>query len=132
MEKQILDKLEEIKWAIAKMAGTSDLPEEKWFSKESLDKAAKEFRSLAIKRGEWISEYELNNYFKDVHYGAGKFIRETFEFADFFIQGRSYYYRKSSVAKLAKELKARNVDLGRYMELKQSQEKFKKRVTSAL
>src|SRR5690606_29495171 len=97
-----------------------------------LDKVAEDFRKLKAKRAEWIGEYEVGQLFKDAPYGTGKFIRETFGFADFFIQGKSHYYRKSSVVKLAKQLKARNVDLARFMELRQSQERFEAKISSLM
>src|SRR5690606_29638843 len=110
----------------------TDLPEDQQFDEATLDKVADEFRKLKAKRAEWIGEYEVGQLFKDAPYGTGKFIRETFGFADFFIQGKSHYYRKASIVRLAKQLKARNVDLARFIELKQSQQRFEAKVGSLM
>ena len=126
-EEQIIRELAEIKQAIVRIAGTSELPKEEQFSVSALDKVAMELKKLATKRGEWIDDGDLSRYFKGV-YNGGKFIRETFEFNDYFIKGRSYYYRKSSIARLSQELKSRNVDLARYKELKESEAKFQEKI----
>ncbi|MCF2520068.1 hypothetical protein [Dyadobacter sp. CY351] len=128
-EEQIIRELAEIKQAIVRIAGTSELPKEEQFSVSALDKAAVELKKLAITRGEWIQDRDLSRYFKGV-YNGGKFIRETFGFNDYFTKGKSYYYRKSSILRLSQELKSRNVDLARYMELKESEAKFQEKVAA--
>jgi hypothetical protein len=126
-EEQIIRELAEIKQAIVRIAGTSELPKEEQFSVSALEKVAVELKKLAIKRGEWIDEGDLSRYFKGV-YNGGKFIRDTFGFNDYFIKGKSYYYRKSSIIRLSQELKSRNVDLARYKELKESEAKFQEKI----
>ncbi|MBY0543376.1 MAG: hypothetical protein K2P75_08220 [Sphingobacteriaceae bacterium] len=132
MEKQILDELKELRMALVKLVGTTDLPKSKQLSPEILDKAADEFKKLQKQSDGWLTEHELDKYFKDVFYGAGKFIREEFGFSNFFIKGKSHYYNKADIQALAKELKARNVNLKRYMELKVDKENFNKKIASAL
>lgn len=131
MQKQILAELKELRTAIAQLAGTSNLPVAEQLSEEVLDKAAKEFLKLRKISDEWLSEYDLYKYFKDSRYGIGKFIREELDFSNYFKKGQSHYYNKKDILALAKELKARNVKLNRYMELKADQENFKKRIASA-
>lgn len=131
MQKQILEELKELKTAIAILAGTSHLPPQEQLSTEVLDKAAKEFKKLSKMSDEWISEYDLRKYFKDVYNGIGKFIREEFGFSNCYKHGKSHYYNKTAIQDLVKELKARNVKLSRYIELKANQENFKKKIASA-
>lgn len=132
MEKQILDELKELRVALVKLVGTTDLPKSKQLSPAVLDKAADEFKKLQKQSDGWLTEHELDKYFKDVFYGAGKFIREEFGFSNFFIKGKSHYYNKVDIQSLAKELKARNINLKRYMELKVDKENFNKKIASAL
>jgi hypothetical protein len=131
MEKQILEELKQLKAAMAQLAGTSNLPKSEQLSTATLDKAAKEFQKLKKTSDQWLSEHELYKYFKDAHYGTGKFIREQFGFSNYFKQGRSHYYNKADIIELAKELKERNVKLARYMQLKEEEDNFKKRIASA-
>jgi hypothetical protein len=130
-QSQIATELKELKLLLSKIVGSSDLPSKEQFSPQILDKAAKEFKKLSIARGEWITEYELYKHFKDAHYGCGKFIREKFGFSNYFKQGKTTYYNKTDIVSLSKELKLRNVNLARYMELKQDQENFKKKLVDA-
>lgn len=132
MEKQILDELKELRMALVKLVGTTELPKSKQLSPTMLDKAANEFKKLQQQSDAWLTEHELDKYFKDVFYGAGKFIREEFKFSNFFIKGKSHYYNKADIQELAKELKARNVNLKRYIELKADREGFNKKIASAL
>ncbi|ATP55546.1 hypothetical protein CPT03_03245 [Pedobacter ginsengisoli] len=132
MEKQILEELKELRVAIVKLAGTTDLPKNKQLSPAVLEKAAKEFQKLNLENDAWVTEHDLYKYFKNAHYGVGKFIRKEFKFTNFFIKGKSHYYNKADIQALAKELKARNVNLKRYMELKADKENFNKKIASAL
>ncbi len=132
MEQQILNELKELRNALVILVGTSELPKSQQLSKVALEKAAKSFQKLDLQNKSWLTDYELEKYFKGAHHGAGKFIREEFGFSNFFIRGRSYYYNKEDVQSLAKELKARNVNLKRYMELKADQGIFKQKILSAL
>lgn len=131
MKEQILEELKEIRTAIATLAGTSHLPPQEQLSAAALDKAATEFKKLSKISDSWIGDYELSNYFKDAYNGIGKFIREEFGFANYYKHGKSYHYNKAAIQDLAKELKARNVKLSRYMELKADQENLKKKIASA-
>jgi hypothetical protein len=126
MEKEILSEIKQLKSAISKLIGTSDFPIKEQFSKEALDKAAKQFQKLSIERGEWVEEYSINKYIKNAGYRAGAFIRQEFSFSSYFKRGQSYYYNKKDLIVLGKELKARNVDLGRYIGYIEDQAKFKK------
>jgi hypothetical protein len=132
MQSQITTELKELKLLLSKLIGSSDLPSKEQFSPQIIDKAAREFKKLSIARGEWITEGELYKYFKDAHYGSGKFIRDKFGFSNYFKQGKTTYYNKTDIVALSKELKQRNVNLTRYMELKQDQENFKKKLADAV
>ena len=131
MQKELLSEIRELKSAIAALIGTSDLPPGEQFSKEALDKAAKQFQKLSIERGEWISDGDIHKYIKKAHYRAGTFIIREFNFTNYFRRGQSYYFNKKDIIALSKELKDRNIDLGRYMELIDDKIKFKKSLTSA-
>lgn len=126
MEKEILSEARELKAMFSKLIGTSELPPSEQFSKEALDKAAKQFQKISIERGEWVEESNIYKYIKNAHYRAGAFIRQEFGFSNYFKRGQTYYYNKKDLIALGKELKARNVDLGRYMEYLDDQAKFKK------
>lgn len=131
MEREILSEIKQLKAAISKLIGTSELLAKEQFSKEALDKAAKQFQKLSIERGEWVEEYNIDKYIKNARHRAGAFIRQEFGFSNYFKRGQSYYYNKQDLIALGKELKARNVDLGRYMEYLEDQAKLKKYLESA-
>lgn len=131
MQKQILAELKELRLVIAKLVGSSDLPVQEQFSIDKIEKAAKEFKGLLVKRGDWISESDLYKYFKYASYGIGKFIREEFSFSNYYKQGQSYYYNRKDIQALAKVLKDRNVNLRKYIELRADQENFKKKIAAA-
>ncbi len=128
METQILSEIKEIKKLLSKLTGTSELPARQRFSKDALAKAAKEFRILEIKRGEWLIDYHISKVIRRVPHYAGKFIIENFEFTNYFKYGHSFYFNKKDLVALNKELKKRNVNLKKYIELIEDQEKFKKRI----
>ena len=128
MEAKVLEELKQIKLILSKITGTEGLPEKERFSDEALDKAAKEFQNLVIKRGEWLSNDELSQVFKEHYWKVGKFIIENFEFNNYFKRGKSLYFNKKDLVKLRNELKERKIDLGRYMELMEDKEKFEKYV----
>lgn len=132
MNKQILEELKDLKSVVYKLAGISEQSDESPISTEAIEKATKEFRSLEIQRGEWLQDYDLDKYFKGVGYGAGKFIREVFEFKDYFNKGRTIYYKKSSILKLRDELKSRNVNLASFIELKNDKESFQNSIDKYL
>jgi hypothetical protein len=131
MEKKILSEFKELKIILSKLIGTGDLPFKEQFSKEAIDKAAKQFQKLSIERGEWVEECNIEKYIKNARYRAGTFIRQEFGFSNFFKRGQTYYYNKKDLISLAAELKNRNVDLGRYMEYLEDKGKFNKYLESA-
>lgn len=132
MQNKILQELDEIKSLLAKLTGTADLSPTERFSIEALDKAAKEFQDLSIKREEWIHEHDLGKYLKNSPYNyAGKFIRENFGFINYFKRGKTHYYNKKDLIDLSKELVARNVNLKRYCELLEDKAKFEKNLSDA-
>lgn len=131
MQKQILTELRELRFALSKIAGTSDLPEEEQFSITALDRAANEFKKMQIARGEWVPENEISKYVKNASWTSGSFIRNELHFSNYFKQGRSYYYNKSDLIALSKELKDRNVNLSRYIEYLGSKAAFKKKIIEA-
>src|SRR5690606_33616731 len=111
---------------------TSNSPHGERFSTEALDQAAKYFQKLSIDRGEWIEEWDIGKIIKDAPYNkAGAFIRTEFGFSNYFKRGKKFYYNKQDLIALSQELKARNINLKRYCELRDDELKFKKLVESA-
>ncbi len=129
-QERVLKELKELKTLISKLIGTEDLPSKMKFSKTALDNAKEEYKKLSIERGKWLESHEISDVIKDAPYSAGKFIREHFEFSNFFKRGSSYFYNKNDLKELSQELKSRNIDLDRYMQLKEDREKFNKYVES--
>ena len=128
METKILSEIKEIKTLLSKIIGTSDLPIKQRFSKEAIQKAAKEFRVLQIKHNEWVVDYEIHKVIRSAPHSAAKFIINNFEFTNYFKYGHSLYFNRNDLVALNKELKKRNVNLKRYIELIEEQEKFQKKV----
>lgn len=126
MEEKILKEIKELKSLLAQLIGSSELPVKQQFSKEAITKAATEFQKLSIERGEWVTENEISSIIKKAPSYSGKFIIEKFEFTNYFKRGRSLYFNKKELMALNTELKKRNINLKRYMELIEDQEKFKK------
>ncbi len=131
MEALILKEIQEIRKSLAKIIGTSELPTRQQFSKESLDKAADEFKKLSIQRGEWITDSQISDIIKKAPYYSGKFIIEQFGFTNYFMKGKSLYFNRKSIVALNKELRLRNINLAKYIELFRNQEKFKKYIEKA-
>ena len=131
MQKELLAEIKELKAAISTLIGTSDLHPEEQFSKEALDKAAKQFQKLSIERGDWVNDSDITKYIKNAHYRAGAFIIREFNFTNYFKSGRTFFFNKKDLIALAKELKERNVNLGRYMEYIDDQVRFKKNLANA-
>ena len=125
MEEKILKEIKALKSVIAQVIGSSELPVKQQFSKEAISKAAAEFQKLSIERGEWIEEHEISKIIKKAPYNSGKFIIERFEFTNYFKRGRSLYFNKKEIIALNAELKKRNINLSRYMELEDDKEKFR-------
>ena len=130
MENKTLKEIKEIRILLSRIIGTSDLPDSDRFSKKALDEAADHFKVLAIKRKEWISGYETSSIIRNAPYNAGKFIIENFDFKDYFKRGKSLYFNRKSILALNRELKARNIDLKRYIEYIDDKNKFEKYIAS--
>ena len=130
METKILEELKQIKLILSKITGTEDLPTKERFSKEALDKAAKEYQDMVIKCGEWVSNSDLSDVSKIYSWNSGKFIIEKFGFSSYFQRGKSLYYNKKDLIALKNELKERKIDLERYIELTEDQEKFEKYIAN--
>lgn len=128
MEEQILKEVAQIKQYLARIVGTSNLPKREQFSKKALDKTAVEFRKLETERKEWIPQDEIHRVIRNAPWHAGKFIIEKFGFNNYFKYGRTLYFNRKDLVDLKNELKVRNVNLNRYMELLEDQEKFKKKI----
>ena len=131
MQSELLSEIRSLKAAIATLIGTSDLSPKEQFSKEALDKAAKQFQKLSIERGDWISDSDISKFIKKAPYRAGTFIIKEFQFSNYFKTGYNYYFNKNDIIELSVELKKRNIDLKRYMELLEDQDKFQKHIASA-
>jgi|GEM_PF-1119454 hypothetical protein len=128
--KEILKELKELRSMIAKLTGIPDQSGKKSFSPEAVEKAAKEFQKLIIERDEWVDSYNISKYIKGAPYNVGTFIRDEFNFTNYFKRGRNYYYFRDDIIALGKVLKKRNVNLGRYMELKADQQKLEGYIAS--
>ena len=131
MQKEILAELKALRAAVATLAGTADLPDGEQLNVAALEKVAKEFKKLSSARKQWVEEYQLSSIFKDVRYGAGKFLREELGFTAFFKHGRGHYYHRKSLLALARELKDRKVNLARYIEYKTEKAKFEAKAKTA-
>lgn len=130
MEERILKEIKELKSVIAQVIGSSELPAKQKFSKEAIAKAAKEFEKLSIERGEWLVESDIRKVIKKAPWRAGKFIVEKFSFTNYFTIGRTLYFNRKDLVALNAELKKRNIDLSRYIELEEDKEKFQKYIES--
>ncbi len=129
MHAQILSELKGLKSIMAQLIGTAEQPPQDQFSKEALAKASKLFLKMAAQRGEWVKENELYKYIK-ADWKAGSFIRSEFGFNACIKNGRSFLYNKRALQKLGQELKARNIDLSRYMEYRRSDVEFQKKLSA--
>lgn len=123
-ELEILDELKKLSSILSRVIGSSEMPESKRFSKAALDKAAKEFKKLETQRGEWVNNEGIRKYIKNAPYYAARFIVEELKFKNYYKRGHEYYLSKSDLIKLAKELKDRDVNLSRYVQLKEDKKKF--------
>lgn len=131
MQNELLAEIRLLKAAISTLIGNSDLPAKERFSKEALARAAKEFKKLSIERGEWLTDSNISKIIRNAHYGSAAFIIKEFGFTNYFKRGHTLYLNKKDLIELSKELKKRNIDLGRYMEYRADQEKFKKYLETA-
>lgn len=121
----ILAEIKKLSSSLERLIGANSEPNEK-FSVATLDKAAKDNKQLLAKRDEWLDEEGFDKHLKAWHYSAGKVVREEFGFTGYIKRGYRYFYNKADILALAKELKKRNVDLDRYIELRQDQTNFEK------
>lgn len=128
MQKQILNELKELKSLLAKIIGTSDLPEAEQFSIESIKKATKSFQKLETQRSEWVDENEISKHLRGGDWTAAKFIRTEFEFRAVIKNGYRYLFNKKALQTLNEELKKRNVNLKRYIEYKRDEVEFQKKL----
>lgn len=129
-EEKILAEVKQIKRVLSDLVGTSDKPAKEKFSKEALDKAAKEYRKLSIERGNWIPGDEISKVIRHAPWHIGKFIIEQFEFTNYFKRGSTYYFNRKDLLELKTELQKRNIDLKKYCELYEDQVKFRKYIAS--
>jgi len=130
MEEKILKEIKQIRLLLSELVGTSDLPVSERFSKVAISKAAKEYRNLAIERGHWLANHEIDKVIKNCPWRAGKIIIEKFEFKNYFKRGSSFYYNRKDLIALNKELKKKNINLNEYVDLLEDQVKFQKYVSS--
>ncbi|MCU7550414.1 hypothetical protein OCK74_14935 [Chitinophagaceae bacterium LB-8] len=129
MRNQVLNELKDIKNILAQLVGTADLQLEEQFSKEAIDKAAKVYQKLQIERGEWVGDSDISKFIRSAPYRPGSFLIKELGFTAYFRKGHNFYFQKKALQALAEELKQRNVNLARYIELKADQEKFKKTIS---
>jgi Ca2+-binding EF-hand superfamily protein len=132
MEDKILSELKQIRKLLADVVGTTDLPTSQKFSKEAIAKAAKEFKNLSIERGQWIPGHDIHKVIRHADYNSSKIILDKFEFKNYFIRGKTYYFNRKDLVELNKELKKRNINLEKYGELINDKEKFQKYVRNIL
>ena len=126
-EDKLYTELKQLRYLLAKVVGTQDLPMREQFSKEVVKKATSEFRKLQTERGEWIPENDISKIIRTAgYYRSGKFIIEKFNFKNYYIRSKNYYFNRKDLVALNKELKSRKINLAKYMELVADKEKFHK------
>ncbi|MFC1734374.1 hypothetical protein ACFL6I_29060 [candidate division KSB1 bacterium] len=130
MEEKILQQIKQIRVLLSELVGTSDMPASEKFSKEAISKAAKEYRKLAIERGQWLPDHDIDKVIKNAPWRAGKIIIRKFGFTNYFKRGSTYYFNRKDLIALNKELKKKNINLKEYAELQEDQEKFQKYLDS--
>ncbi|MBC8320134.1 MAG: hypothetical protein H8E34_05370 [Bacteroidetes bacterium] len=126
MEEKVLKEIREIKKLLSEMLGTSDLPTKEKFSKEAITKAAKEYRKMAIERGEWLPDDEIRKVIRKAPWRSGKVIIEKFGFTNYFKRGHTFYFSKKDLIALNVVLKKKNINLAEYCELLDDQANFEK------
>lgn len=131
MGDQILEEIRKMWLIIAEFIGSSELQEKDQFSKETLEKAAKEFRKFSIQRKSWVKESDIDKYIKNAPSETGPFIRKYFDFKSYFKQGNDYYYNKRQLLLLRDELKERKVDLSQYIRYSFQKKNFNKLIEAA-
>ena len=83
-QNKILEEIKAIKGLMAKMIGTSELPQKQQFSKSAIEKVAVEFQTLSIQRGEWIESYDIQKHIKHASYNPAKFLIDELKFRNYF------------------------------------------------
>ena len=126
LDTKVLKEIRQVKNLLAELIGTSDEPAKQKFSKAAISKAAKEFRELEVQRGEWIQANDISKVIKSAPWNCTKIIIEHFEFTNYFMRGRSVYFNRKDLVELGIELKKRNINLKKYVELVEDKEKFQK------
>ena len=129
-EDEVFSELKQIRKILSAIIGTSDLNEKEKFSQEAITKAAKEFQKMQIERGEWVGGYDIRKVIKHSTYNSPKLLIDQFQFKNYFKRGNKYYFNKSDLVELNKELIKRNIHLEKYEELLQDKEKFQKYIQS--
>jgi hypothetical protein len=130
MSKELLKELQELKFIMSKVVGSSDGSPENRFSEETLNKAEREFKEMSIERGDWVKDDDIKKYIKSVPWNVGAFIRKEFEFSNWFKRGHEYLYSKKDLIALDEELTGRNIDLKRYKEFVEDKAAFDKRMAT--
>lgn len=130
MDTVVLKEIKQLKFAISQLIGTSELATNDRFSKGALSRVAKDFQKLSIERGDWISDHDIHKVIKGAPLNPGKLLISQFGFKNYFKRGHTRYFYKPDLIAFNSELKRRNINLTRYLELKQDQEKFKKYLSS--
>ncbi len=97
-------------------------------SQASLDQATKRYQELMVQRDQWVSSSNIDKYLKGAGWYNEKFIREQFEFTAILKLGRTIYFHKDQLKKLAEELKKRKVDLKHFYDLHEAHREFEKEV----
>lgn len=126
MEEKVLKELIGIKKILSELIGTSELSTKERFSKAAITNAAKEYRKMAIERGEWLKGYEISKVIRNAPRRADKVIIEKFGFTNYFKQGKTNYFNRKDLVALNKELKNKNINLSEYYVLLESQANFEK------
>lgn len=126
MEKQdeILSEVKALRKLMSKIIGTSDLPQTQQFSKAAIEKAAAQFQNLQIERREWVSQYDIDKVIRNFPYSGAKFLIEELKFQNYFRRGQRFYFNRNDLIALGKEFKERDLNLSRYLELKNDKAKF--------
>ena len=125
-EDKVFAELKQIKKILSLIIGTSDLPEKEKFSREAISTAAREFQKMQIERGEWIETNDVCKVIKHAPYNPAKILIDHFQFKNYFMRGKKYYFKKTDLIDFNKELKNRNINLEKYDELLRDKEKFQK------
>ena len=129
-EDQILSELKQLKRLFTVMLGTEDLPAKEKFSRTAIIKASSEFKKMQAARGEWVSSGDVDKVIKHAPYNPAKMLIEEFQFKNYFKRGSTYYFKRTDLIDLNKELKKRNINLKTYSDLLQDKEKFQKYIDS--